>query len=104
VSVKKIPVIFFLGMQFNIYSNKVDSLMEALFQQHDWNEWHLFIDSLRLSLKAVLLQNKNKYLSVPTAHAIYVKKSYDSMHHLLKHNGVQHDKYSWHICGDLNWL
>lgn len=28
-----------------------------------------------------------------------MKESYDSMHHLVKHN--QYNKYSWHMCGDL---
>jgi len=33
---------------------------------HDFNpdQWHLFIDSLKVSLKVVLLHNRNKFPSV----------------------------------------
>jgi hypothetical protein len=39
--------------------------MEALGHQHNTSEWRLFIDPSKVSLKAVLLHNGNKYLSVP---------------------------------------
>jgi hypothetical protein len=55
--------------------------MESLGQQHDWTEM-VCIDSLRLSLKAVLLHNGNKYPPVPTA--FYMKKSYNTMQYCVK--------------------
>jgi hypothetical protein len=51
----------------------MDCLVEALSQQHDPNKWHLFIDSLNLSLKVVLLQNGNKEPSAPIAHAVHMR-------------------------------
>jgi hypothetical protein len=49
--------------------------MEALGHQHNTPERHLFTDSSKVSLKAVLLHNGNKYLSVPLAHAVNMKES-----------------------------
>lgn len=48
--------------------------MEALDQQYDSNERYLFINSLKLTVKAVLFQNGNVYPSVPKAHAIHMKE------------------------------
>jgi hypothetical protein len=48
--------------------------MEALDLQHDSNEQYLFINSLKLTVKAVLFPNGNKYPSVPKAHAIHTKE------------------------------
>jgi hypothetical protein len=58
--------------------------MEALGHEHNTPEWHLFIDSSKVSLKAVLLHNGNKYPPVPLAHTISIKKSYENMKLLLE--------------------
>jgi hypothetical protein len=63
----------------------VGSVIEALGQQHDPNEWCLFIDSSKQSSKAVLLSIGNKYPSFPVARAVHMKDSYDNMHLLVKH-------------------
>jgi len=41
---------------------------------HVPEEWRLFIDSSKASLKAVLLYNGNKKPSVPVAHAVGLKE------------------------------
>ena len=48
----------------------VDDLMNALGIKHDSQEWRLFLDSSKLSLKAVLLHNGNKHSSIPVGHAV----------------------------------
>ncbi|GBM59800.1 hypothetical protein AVEN_14382-1 [Araneus ventricosus] len=50
-----------------IFCNDVDSdsLFKALGQQHNPQEWRLFIDPSKVSLKAVLLHNGNKHPSIP---------------------------------------
>jgi hypothetical protein len=53
--------------------------MEALGHQHNTPEWCLFIDSSKVSLKAELLHNGNKYPSVPLAHTVNMKESYENM-------------------------
>jgi hypothetical protein len=49
--------------------------MEALGHQNNAPEWRLFIDSSKVTLKAVLLHNGNKYPSVPLAHVVNMKES-----------------------------
>ena len=47
---------FFIEIDLN-YCNDIDGLMVAVSITHDPDEWRLFIDSSKASLKAVLLQN-----------------------------------------------
>jgi hypothetical protein len=76
--------------------------MGVLGQQQHRNEWRLFIDSSKLTLKAMLLHNRNKYPSVAIAHAVHAKESYN-MHHPVKHAQYHMSKYTRYICGDLKW-
>ena len=46
----------------------------------------LFIDSSKVSLKAVLKHNGNNHPSIPLAHAVHMKESYASIQGLLKKN------------------
>jgi len=58
-----------------------------------------FIDSSKVSLKAVLLHNGNVLPSIPVAHAFGIKESNHSMKQLLKY--IKYDTYKWNICVDL---
>lgn len=53
----------------------VGCVVEALGNQHDSAEWLLFINSSKVSFKAVLLLNGNKFPSVPLAHAANMTES-----------------------------
>jgi hypothetical protein len=50
----------------------------------------------------VLLRNGNKYPSVPLAHAVYMKESFENMKLLLEK--IHYEKYKCNICGDLKVL
>ncbi|UYV84953.1 hypothetical protein LAZ67_X004087 [Cordylochernes scorpioides] len=82
-----------------VYCNDAVSLMEALGHDHDTEEWRLFIDSSKISMKAVLLHNGNKFPSVPIAHASNMKETYENMKLLLKK--IEYERYGWKICSDL---
>ncbi|UYV66834.1 hypothetical protein LAZ67_4003034 [Cordylochernes scorpioides] len=82
-----------------VYCNDVVSLMEALGHDHDTEEWRLFIDSSKISMKAVLLHNGNKFPLVPIAHASNMKETYENMKLLLKK--IEYERYGWKICSDL---
>ena len=56
-----------------VYCVNVDSVFDTLGQKHEPSNWRLFIDSSKLSLKAVLLHNGNKFPSVPIAHSFHMK-------------------------------
>nr|XP_036219079.1 uncharacterized protein LOC118680996 [Bactrocera oleae] len=59
----------------------------------------LFIDASKISLKAVLHHNGNKYPSVPVAHATNMKENYANLEVLLEK--IQYSQYLWNICADL---
>lgn len=61
-------------------------------------QWRLFIDSSKRSLKAVLLHNTNVYAPIPIAHSVVLKEEYFNIKRVLeKINYVQNN---WQICGD----
>jgi UDP-N-acetylglucosamine transferase subunit ALG13 len=58
-----------------VASNDVDGLMTALNINHKPEEWRLFIDSSKSSLKAVLLHNGNVLPSIQVGYAVNTKES-----------------------------
>ncbi|GBM88059.1 hypothetical protein AVEN_14997-1 [Araneus ventricosus] len=66
-----------------IFCNDVDSLFKALRLQHKPQEWRLFIDSSKVSLKAVLLHNGNKHPWIPVGYTVGMKETYENVKHLL---------------------
>jgi hypothetical protein len=66
------------------------------------NEWRLFIDSSKRSLKAVLLHNGNNYSSLPIGHSVHLKESYENLELVLTKIG--YTARDWMICGDLKVL
>jgi len=63
----------------------VDGLLKTLNISHCSDEWRLFIDSSKVSPKAVLLHNGTVLPSIPVAHAFGIKESGDSMKQLLQY-------------------
>lgn len=74
-------------------------LMNEIGISHNPTDWRLFIDSSKFSLKAVLLHNGNQKPSVPVAHCVGMKETYESMEKILI--AIKYDVYKWQICGDL---
>jgi len=82
-----------------VFCTDVCSVMEVLGHEFNPDQWHLFIDSLKVSLKVVLLHNGSKFPSVPLAHAANMKESYESMKLLLGKS--KYDEFKWKLRGDL---
>jgi hypothetical protein len=76
----------------------VEGLLQELGSTHNPEEWRVFVDSSKFSLKVVLLYNGNIHPSIPIAHSVHMKKIYENMDLLLK--AVSYLKYGWKICGD----
>jgi hypothetical protein len=51
----------------------IDGLMQTINIKHNPLAWQLFIDSSKLSLKAVLLHNGNTLPSIPVGHSVHNK-------------------------------
>lgn len=77
----------------------VNGLMHELGYDHIPDEWRLFIDSGKDSLKAVLLHYGNEKPSVPVALAHGLKETYESMETILRL--IKYSSHNWNICGDL---
>ena len=90
--------VFFSQEDGVVFYNDVCSVMEVLGHEFNPDQWRLFIDSSKVSLKVVLLHNGNKFPTVPLAHAANMKESYESMKLLL--GKIKYDEFKWKLCGD----
>jgi hypothetical protein len=82
-----------------LFCNDVPSVMEVLGHEYNSERWRLFIDSLKVNLKVVLLHNGNRFQSIPSAHAANMKETYESVELLL--GKIKYDEFKWKLCGDL---
>ena len=82
-----------------VFCNDVCSVMEVLGHEYNPDQWPLFNDSSKVSLKVVLLHNGNGLPSVPLAHAPNMKESYESTKLLL--GKIKYDEFKWKLHGDL---
>jgi len=90
----------FFSMEMGLVAcTDIDGLMQTLNINHIPLDWRLFIDSSKLSLKAVLLHIDNTLPSIPVGHSVHNKESYENMEILME--AINYDKFKWQICGDL---
>jgi hypothetical protein len=73
--------------------------MEVLGHEYNTDQWHLFIDSLKVSLNVVLLQNRNRFPSVPSDHATNIMEVYESMKILV--GKIKYDEFKRELYDDL---
>jgi len=66
-----------------MFYNDICSVVEALGHEYKPDQWYLFIDSSKVSLKVFLLHNGNRFPSISLAHAANMKEIYESMKLLL---------------------
>jgi hypothetical protein len=88
---------FFSQKNDLVLCKNVCSVIQALRHQHDPTEWRLFLDSSKVSLKAVFLHNGNKFPSVPVTHAANIKESYENWQ--LGFENIQYEKYNRTFAG-----
>lgn len=77
----------------------IEFLTRTLSFEHVATEWRLFMDSLKTSLKVVLLDITNIYPSIPIAYSVKMKECYESIKTVLCK--INYNKYKWKICADL---
>lgn len=86
-----------------VFCKDVSGLMAAMgLQNYVSNEWRLFIDSSKRSLKCVLLHNGNKLGSLPIAHSTKVKEEYKAIALVL--DKIKYAQHNWLICVDLKMV
>lgn len=90
---------YFANDNLMTFCNDVCGLMNTLNFKYEPQEWRLFIDASKYSLKGVLLHNGNIMPSVPVAYASMTKESYDILKNMLRL--IKYNEHKWKICGDL---
>ena len=70
--------------------------------EYNPNDWRLFIDSSKASMKVVLLHNGNVFGSIPLAHSVTMKEDYNNVKTILKTIGYK--QHEWDICCDLKMV
>jgi hypothetical protein len=77
-------------------------LMHMGLPEYKAEEWRLFIDSSKRSLKCVLLHNGNKYAAVPIGHSTSMKEQYENIKVVLEK--LSYADHNWIICVDLKMV
>lgn len=86
-----------------VFCNDVKGLLLAIgLPVYRPEDWRLFIDSSKRSLKCVLLHNGNKYGSIPIAHSTTMKEEYDNI--ALVMEKIKYQDHEWRICVDLKMV
>ena len=67
-----------------VYCTDITQLLHKLgVPQYPPEDWRLFIDSSKRSLKCVLLHNGNRFASVPLAQSTMLKEKYEAVKYVL---------------------
>lgn len=66
------------------------------------NEWRLFIDSSKRSLKCVLLHNGNLFGAIPIGHSVSLREEHGDIKTVIEL--LQYHKHNWIICVDLKMI
>ena len=86
-----------------MYCTDISQLLHKLgVQQYQPEDWRLFIDSSKRSLKCVLLHNGNRFAFVPLAHSNSLKEKYKAVNYVLEK--IRYDQHEWYICVDLKMV
>ncbi|GBL88944.1 hypothetical protein AVEN_159031-1 [Araneus ventricosus] len=86
-----------------VFCHEIRGLMEKIgLPEYFPDDWRLFIDSSKRSLKCVLLHNGNKSVSIPIAHSTKMKEEYTTITLVLKN--IKYHEHQWVICVDLKMV
>lgn len=77
-------------------------LLEMGIKSYNANDWRLFLDSSKRSLKCVLLHNGNLYGSVPIGHSTKLNESYEHIEKVL--HLIKYMEHEWVMCVDLKMV
>lgn len=67
--------------------------------RYDPNDWRIFIDSSKSSLKVVLLNSGNFYAPIPIGHSATLQEKYENL--VIIMDKIKYNVHKWAVCGDL---
>ena len=86
-----------------LYCDNVSGLLGELdIPSYNPEEWRLFLDSSKRSLKCVLLHNGNRYGAVPIGHSTVLKEQQDDIRTVM--DLLKYHQHGWIICVDLKMV
>ena len=86
-----------------VFCNNVSGLLNCMgLSEYKPENWRLFIDSSKRSLKCVLLHNGNKFASVPIAHSTKLKEEYQNIKTVIEK--ISYAIHQWSVCVDLKMV
>lgn len=94
---------FFSDDEKGVFCQDVENLLLKLgLPQYSPDDWRLFIDSSKQSLKCMLLHNGNKYASIPIAHSTKLKEVYETIAFVIEK--IKYHQHEWLVCVDLKMV
>ena len=86
-----------------VYCNNAPGILGELgFSSHNPEEWRLFLDSSKRSLKCVLLHNRNKYGVIPVGHSNALKEQQNDNKTIMDLR--KYREHGWIICVNLKMV
>jgi hypothetical protein len=85
-----------------VVCNDISNLFSEMDVCYSDSEWRLFIDSSKVSLKAVLLHNGNIYPSIPVGYSTHMKETYDNVKYLLEN--LKYVEHEWDVIADFKMI
>ncbi|GFT49405.1 uncharacterized protein TNCV_4583651 [Trichonephila clavipes] len=94
---------FFSQEKDLVFCNDFGGLLQQMgLKKYQPIDWRLFIDSSKRSLKCVLLNNGNKYGSIPIAHSVTLKEEYANIAKVME--TIKYQDHKWFNCVDLKMV
>lgn len=82
-----------------VFCNDIVGLMQTIGINYNADDWRLFLDSSKTSLKAVILHKTNEMPPVPIAYSTEMKENYETLKQILL--DIKYEEHQWRISGDL---
>ena len=94
---------FFTVKDDFVYCDTIQGLLSEMgLPEYNPDEWRLFVDRSKWSLKCVLLCNDNQFACVPIEHFVIVKEHYLNVKMVLQK--LRCSKHNWAICVDFKMV
>lgn len=90
---------YFLEEGDLVYCSDIPRLMSRFNVKYEVSDWSLFINSSKRILKAMLLHNYNKYISVTVERSVHLEEQYKNLAFI--HSKQKYSDNGWAVCSDL---
>ena len=94
---------FFTEKNKFVYCHNISGFLQELgVPVYHPNNWRLFLDSSKNSLKCVLLHNGNVYATFPIRYSVYLQEEHNEIKTVI--DLLKYHEHNWAICVDLKMI